>query len=57
MFKTRWPRLPLPLLLVVPLVWEIFAFVGLTGYISFISCHRALRDLASQLRIEIFQQI
>lgn len=41
--------LPLPLVLVVPFVLQIFAAVGITGYLSFRNGQKAVNDLATQL--------
>ena len=41
--------LPLPLVLVIPFVLQIFAAVGITGYLSFRNGQRAVNDLATQL--------
>lgn len=42
-------RMPLNLVLVVPFVIQIFAAVGLTGYISLRNGQQAVNDLANQL--------
>lgn len=50
-------RLPLRSLLVVPFVLQIFAAVGLTGYLSLRNGQQAVNDLASQLRGEVSNRI
>ena len=42
-------KLPLRLILVVPFVLQIFAAVGLVGYLSFRNGQQAINDLANQL--------
>ncbi|OWY69154.1 hybrid sensor histidine kinase/response regulator [cyanobacterium TDX16] len=42
-------KLPLRLILVVPFVLQIFAAVGLVGYLSFRNSQQAINDLAHQL--------
>jgi signal transduction histidine kinase/CheY-like chemotaxis protein len=55
------PRLPwsipLRLLLVVPFTAQIFAVVGLTGWLSFRNGQHAVNDVASQLRSELTARI
>ena len=48
---------PLRLILVVPFVVQVFAAVGLTGYLSLRNGQRAVNDLASQLRSEVSKRI
>ena len=43
-------KLPLRLILIVPFVVQIFAVVGLTGYLSLLNGQKAVNDLASKLR-------
>ncbi|PSB08024.1 hybrid sensor histidine kinase/response regulator [Pleurocapsa sp. CCALA 161] len=43
-------RLPLRLILIVPFLVQIFALVGLTGYLSLRNGQKAVNDLASQMR-------
>jgi signal transduction histidine kinase/CheY-like chemotaxis protein len=50
-------RLRLRTVLVVPFVLQIFAAVGLTGYLSLRNGQRAVADLAGQLRSEITARI
>jgi signal transduction histidine kinase len=51
--RTNFPRkgqaLPLQLVLIVPFVLQIFAAVGLVGYLSFKNGQKAVEDLADQL--------
>jgi signal transduction histidine kinase len=42
-------KLPLQLILVIPFVLQIFAVVGLVGYLSFQNGHRAVDELANAL--------
>uniref|UniRef100_UPI000AE2AF1F cache domain-containing protein n=1 Tax=Pseudanabaena sp. 'Roaring Creek' TaxID=1681830 RepID=UPI000AE2AF1F len=49
--------LPLQLVLVVPFVLQIFAAVGLTGYLSLRNGQKAVNDVSSQLRQEITDRI
>lgn len=48
---------PLRLILVLPFVLQIFAAVGLTGWLSLRNGQQAVNDVASQLRKEITQEI
>ncbi|MBF2020895.1 MAG: response regulator [Hydrococcus sp. C42_A2020_068] len=50
-------KIPLRLLLLVPFVLQIFAAVGLTGYLSLQNGQKAVNDLASQLQREISSRI
>jgi HAMP domain-containing protein len=50
-------QLPLRLILVVPFVAQIFAAVGLVGYLSYENGQKAVNDLASQLIDRASQQI
>ena len=50
-------RLPLPVVLVVPFILQIFAAVGLTGYVSLRNGQDAVNDVASQLRDELTERI
>jgi signal transduction histidine kinase/CheY-like chemotaxis protein len=50
-------RLPLRAVLVAPFVLQIFAAVGLTGYLSLFNGQRAVNNLASQLRNEVSDRI
>lgn len=49
--------LPLRTVLIVPFVLQIFAAVGLTGWLSFRNSQSAVNDLASQLRSEVASRI
>ncbi|OQW94311.1 MAG: hypothetical protein BWK79_06505 [Beggiatoa sp. IS2] len=49
--------IPLRTLLVVLFVIQIFAAVGLTGYLSFLNGQKAVNDLATQLQNEIAARI
>jgi two-component system sensor histidine kinase ChiS len=51
------PNLPLRTVLIVPFVLQIFAAVGLTGWLSFRNSQSAVNDLASQLRSEVASRI
>jgi signal transduction histidine kinase/FixJ family two-component response regulator len=50
-------KVPLNLILIVPFVVQIFAAVGLTGYLSISNGHRAVNKLATQLRSEVSSRI
>ncbi|MEO0534745.1 MAG: ATP-binding protein [Cyanobacteria bacterium P01_A01_bin.123] len=50
-------KLPLPVVLVVPFILQIFAAVGLTGYVSLRTGQNAVNDVASQLRDELTARI
>jgi signal transduction histidine kinase/DNA-binding response OmpR family regulator len=50
-------KLPLRLVLVVPFVLQIFAAVGLTGYLSLRNGQKAVNDLASQLRNQVSDRV
>ncbi|MCU0544391.1 MAG: hypothetical protein MUE44_19815 [Oscillatoriaceae cyanobacterium Prado104] len=49
--------LPLQLVLVVPFVLQIFATVGLTGYLSLRNGQKAVNDVSSQLRQQMSARI
>ena len=49
--------LPLQLVLVVPFVLQVFAAVGLTGYLSLRNGQKAVNDVSSQLRQEMSDRI
>lgn len=49
--------LPLQLVLVVPFVLQIFAAVGLTGYLSLQNGQKAVNNVSSQLRQEMSDRI
>jgi signal transduction histidine kinase/DNA-binding NarL/FixJ family response regulator len=50
-------KVPLRLVLVVPFVFQIFAAVGLTGWLSLRNGQRAVNEVATQLRSEITARI
>ena len=50
-------RLPLRTVLIVPFALQIFAAVGLTGYLAFRNGQRAVDELAQQLQGEISHRI
>ena len=50
-------QVPLRLVLIVPFFLQIFAAVGLTGWLSLRNGKEAVKDLASQLRQEVVAQI
>jgi hypothetical protein len=50
-------HIPLRLILVVPFLLQIVAFVGLTGWLSLRHGEEAINDLAEQLRSEITARI
>ncbi|MGP1374627.1 MAG: sensor histidine kinase [Almyronema sp.] len=50
-------RISLRLILVVPFVLQIFAAVGLTGYLSLRNGRQAVNELASELRNEVSDRI
>jgi hypothetical protein len=47
----------LGLVLVVPFVLQIFAAVGLTGYLSVRNGQKAVKDLATQLRGQVSDRV
>jgi signal transduction histidine kinase/DNA-binding NarL/FixJ family response regulator len=57
--KNSHPKgnLPLHLVLVLPFVLQIFAAVGLTGYLSLRNGQQAVNDLASRLQREVSDRI
>ena len=48
---------PLPLVLIVPFVLQIFAAVGITGYLSFRNGQKAVNDLATHLQKEVSDRV
>lgn len=46
-------RIPLQAILIVPFVLQIFATVGIVGYLSYKNGQRAVNDLATQLETEV----
>ncbi len=51
------PRVSLRLILVVPFIMQIFAAVGLTGYLSLRNGQKAVNDVATQLRAEVTNHV
>ncbi|PSN20836.1 hybrid sensor histidine kinase/response regulator [filamentous cyanobacterium CCP5] len=49
--------LPLRMILVVPFALQVFAAVGITGYLSLRHGRSAIEDLASQIETEVSQRI
>ncbi len=50
-------KVPLRTVLIVPFVLQIFAAVGLTGYLSFRNGHKAVNNLATKLQSEVSDRI
>ncbi|GAB4523922.1 MAG: hypothetical protein Tsb0014_01960 [Pleurocapsa sp.] len=50
-------KIPLRLILIIPFVLQIFAAVGLTGYLSLRNGQKAVNDLADKLRTEVSKRI
>jgi PAS domain S-box-containing protein len=50
-------KLSLQTVLIVPFILQIFAVVGLTGYLSFKNGQKAVNDVAAQLRTEISKRV
>lgn len=50
-------KLPLRFVLVVPFVLQIFAAVGLTGYLSLRNGQKAINDLVTQMQAEVSSRI
>ncbi len=50
-------KLPLSLVLIVPFLLQIFAAVGLTGYLSLRNGQKAVNDLATQLQHEVSDRV
>ena len=50
-------KLPLRIVLVVPFLLQIFAAVGITGYLSIRNGRQAVNDLAGQLLNEVSQRV
>ncbi|MEN9519315.1 MAG: hypothetical protein RLZZ381_1903 [Cyanobacteriota bacterium] len=50
-------KLPLRLILIIPFIVQIFALVGLTGYLSLRNGQKAVNDLASQMRSDATNNI
>ncbi|TAG87123.1 MAG: HAMP domain-containing protein [Oscillatoriales cyanobacterium] len=51
------PKISLQTLLIVPFVLQIFAAVGLTGYLSFRNGQKAINELANRLSSEVSDRI
>lgn len=51
------PRLPLRLVLIVPFLLQLFAAVGLTGWLSLTNGQKAVDDAISQLREELTRHV
>jgi signal transduction histidine kinase/CheY-like chemotaxis protein len=51
------PGIPLYLILVIPFVLQIFAAVGITGYLSFRNGQKAVSNLATQLQKEVSDRV
>ncbi|MEG5034943.1 PAS domain-containing protein [Microcoleus sp. AT3-D2] len=54
---SKFPKIPLRRVLIVPFVLQIFTAVGLTGYFSLQNGQKAVNDVAAQLRREIATRI
>jgi PAS domain S-box-containing protein len=50
-------KIPLSLLIIVPFLVSTFGIVGLIGWLSFRNGHDAVKQLASQLRIKVTEQV
>lgn len=55
--KKAFRKVPLRAILIVPFVLQIFAAVGLTGYLSLRNGQRAVNDLATQLRQQVSDRV
>ncbi|NER79331.1 MAG: response regulator [Leptolyngbya sp. SIO1D8] len=55
--KSSTGKLPLPVVLVVPFILQMFAAVGLTGYVSLRNGQKAVNEVASQVRSELTARI
>ncbi|MCU0537854.1 MAG: ATP-binding protein [Hydrococcus sp. Prado102] len=55
--KTNLGKLPLRSILVVPFVLQIFAAVGLTGWLSFHNGQKAISDLATELQSQASDRV
>ncbi len=53
----RLRKLPLRMVLIVPFVGQIFAVVGITGYLSWRSGQQAVNDLSTQVRSRVNDRI
>jgi len=57
LFSNVSGKVPLRTVLIVPFVLQIFAAVGLTGYLSFRNGQKAVNNLATQLQSEVSDRI
>ena len=48
---------PLPVVLIVPFIIQIFAAVGITGYLSFRNGQKAVRNLATDLQLKTGESV
>jgi hypothetical protein len=55
--RQKRKKVSLQLLLITPFVLQLFAAVGLTGYLSLRHGRKAIEDLASQLQSEVSKRI
>ncbi|RUT09925.1 hypothetical protein DSM106972_004200 [Dulcicalothrix desertica PCC 7102] len=55
--RSKSKKLPLRLILVVPFILQIFAAVGLTGYLSLRNGQKAVNELATRLSGEVSSRI
>ncbi len=53
----KFRLIPLRLILIAPFIIQIFAAVGLTGWLSLRNGQKAVNEVASQLRSELSQRI
>jgi len=51
------PKLSLKTLLIIPFVLQLFAAIGIVGYISYVNSQEAVNDVARQLREELSLRI
>jgi signal transduction histidine kinase len=56
-YKNSLKKIPLRMVLIVPFVVQIFATVGLVGYLSFHQGQKAVNDLVSQLMEKASNQV
>jgi signal transduction histidine kinase len=57
LFRKAIAKIPLRTVLIVPFVLQIFAAVGLTGYLSFRNGQQAVNNLANRLTTEVSDRI
>lgn len=55
--STFYPKLPLRSVLIIPFVLQIFAAVGLVGWLSFRNGREAVHEVAAQLKSEIAARV